>query len=148
MSLDFTPPERPRRDGNLLPMINLVFLLLIFFLISAQLSPPEPVAVTPPQSAPQDEAVGEIILYLAMDGTLAFGETLSPGADLDGAILAALSAEREALCALRDCEALPPRLTLRADAGAPVARLVALLPKLGGAGFAQVDLVTTEAAPE
>ncbi len=41
------PDDTPRRGGdNLLPMINVVFLLLIFFLISAEMTPPEPFEVS------------------------------------------------------------------------------------------------------
>ncbi|NHX27772.1 biopolymer transporter ExbD, partial [Escherichia coli] len=43
-------PQHPRRDRgeNIVPMINVVFLLLIFFLMTAQIGPPAPIDVTPP----------------------------------------------------------------------------------------------------
>jgi len=136
------PSPRPAGStGNLLPMINVVFLLLIFFLISAQLAPPEPFAVTPPQAEAASEAQGEFTLHLAADGILAFHDTQSPAPDADAAVLAALAAQRTAYCAQNDCTAESPRLMLRADAQTGVARLAALLPQLGQMGFAVTDLV-------
>lgn len=139
-------PARPR-ETSLLPMINVVFLLLVFFLISAELAPPEPFAVTPPEATAQEETAGDFTLYLDAGGQLGFEAAVSAEAESDGALLAQLAAARTGYCAAQDCAARPPRLMLRADAAAPVARLAALLPVLGGAGFAQVDLVTRPAEP-
>ncbi|WP_102224435.1 ExbD/TolR family protein [Acidimangrovimonas sediminis] len=141
--MDILPPDPPRgpSDGNLLPMINVVFLLLIFFLISAELAPPEPFPVTPPEARPQDARQGDFALYLGADGALGFEGATSPGADGDPTVLAALKAAHDTFCDAHDCAAAPPQLFLRADAGAPVDRLAALLPELGGAGFPQADLV-------
>ncbi|MEZ5685317.1 MAG: biopolymer transporter ExbD [Paracoccaceae bacterium] len=142
--MDFPPPAGSRpREGNLLPMINVVFLLLIFFLISARLSPPEPFAVRPPEAEGEDQAAGEVVLYLDAEGRLGWRDLASGAAAGDAALLEALRAERALLCAARDCTAEPVRLFLRADAGAPVPRLAGLLPALAQAGFARVDLVTS-----
>ncbi|WP_322867174.1 biopolymer transporter ExbD [Aquicoccus sp. G2-2] len=45
--MDIPRPVRRPRGEAILPMINVVFLLLIFFLMTAELAPPEPVAVAP-----------------------------------------------------------------------------------------------------
>ena len=140
--MDFSTPERRARETSLLPMINVVFLLLVFFLIAAKLAPPEPFAVTPPEAAAQEETAGDFTLYLGADGRLGFDGTESAEASGDAALLAQLNGARADYCARVDCAAQPPRLMLRADAEAPVARLAALLPALGTVGFAQVDLVT------
>ncbi len=117
-------------------MINVVFLLLIFFLIAARLTPPEAFAVTPPR-APGTEAVGDFTLLMAPDGALAFGALRGRTA-----ALTALSAARDVVCRNRDCDAQPPSLTLRADAAAPAKALAALLPDLSAMGFARIDLAT------
>lgn len=134
--MDFRPPPRPRADENLLPMINVVFLLLIFFLISARLTPPAPLEVIPPEARTEAEADGQFTLYLAAEGQMAAQD----GAE-DAAALAALTQARAGHCAQVDCAADPPRLTLRADAGLPAARLAALLPRLAALGFDRIDLV-------
>ena len=67
------PDDTPRRGGdNLLPMINVVFLLLIFFLISAEMTPPEPFEVSSPEAHLTEEANGSFTLYTDAQGRLAF----------------------------------------------------------------------------
>jgi biopolymer transport protein ExbD len=133
--MDFRDAPRRRREENLLPMINVVFLLLIFFLISARMTPPEPFEVLPPQAQAEAEAQGEFTLYVGPEGALGYGEAR------EAAALATLSTAREAYCAESDCVAMPARLTARADAALPAARLAALLPELSQLGFAQMELV-------
>lgn len=145
MAIDLSPPKRRGSDANLLPMINVVFLLLIFFLISAKLAPPAPFAVTPPEAQAGTEATAELTLHLDASGRLGFRELTSDGAGTDAPLLAALAAERGAGCEGADCAAAP-RLLLRADTAAPVERLAALLPALATAGFAGVELIVSEAA--
>lgn len=49
--MDFAPPKRRPRAESIVPMINVVFLLLIFFLMTAQIAPPDPFEVAPPNCA-------------------------------------------------------------------------------------------------
>lgn len=130
-------PPRRRSEASLLPMINVIFLLLVFFLISAQMTPPEPFAVAPPEVASPgaEVASGRLVLHLDAGGTPGFGAETGPAA------LAALAAARAGLCAGQDCTADPPRLDLRADAAMPADRLAALLPQLAAMGFGGADLV-------
>jgi biopolymer transport protein ExbD len=124
--MNFDPPRPRRQRGeNIVPMINVVFLLLIFFLMTAQIAPPEPFEVSPPQSEAKGPAEDPDTLYVSQTGVLAY-----EGARGDAA-LAALSA--------RD-PAVP--LTLRADAGLSAVSLAALLPKLAAAGVRETRLVT------
>ena len=134
--MDFASPPRRRPAENLLPMINVVFLLLIFFLIAAKLAPPEPFAVALPDAAADAAGNSAFTLHLGADGGLGYAEAVGDAA------LAALVAARAAHCAANDCAALPPSLALRADAAAPADRLAQLLASLGAAGFATVTLVT------
>ncbi len=140
--MNFSDPPRRRKEENLLPMINVVFLLLIFFLISAKMTPPEPFEVTPPEAQTEAEAQGEFTLYLAADGRLGYRDAQ------DDAALSALEAAQQEHCALTDCTAEPPRLTLRADAALPAAQLATLLPRLTGLGFAQIELVAQSGGRE
>lgn len=134
-----SPRRRPRGE-TILPMINVVFLLLIFFLISSRLTPPEPFAVTPPVSAAEGDGDAGFVLFLAADGQLGFRDVRG-----EPAVMAALRAAVEAHCAAHGCappEERPP-LRLRADAQLPATRLARLMPVLGGLGFGRVDLVVT-----
>lgn len=137
--MDFSPAPRRRPAENLLPMINVVFLLLIFFLISAKLAPPEPFAVTLPEAAAAEGGVGPgLVLHLGADGGLGYGEAR------DDAALAALATARAEFCGRADCGKTPPRLALRADAAAPAEGLADLLASLAAIGFAEVTLVTAD----
>ncbi|MEG9863023.1 MAG: biopolymer transporter ExbD [Parvularculales bacterium] len=61
------PPRRPYEAVT--PLINIVFLLLIFFLLAGTIRPTEPVDVTLPESAHDDGAVSDSInIYLEEDG--------------------------------------------------------------------------------
>lgn len=134
--MDFSDPPRPARSENLLPMINVVFLLLIFFLIAARLAGPEPFPVTVPEAESDMLAEDGFTLWLGPGGEAGFAD--APG---DEAV-EALAAARAAHCATADCVAEPPVLLLRADADAPAAALAALMPALGAMGFARVGMVT------
>lgn len=71
----FDPAPRRAVSENLLPMINVVFLLLIFFLIAAKLAPPEPFELTPPEAAGAPVAeLPEGVLYLAPGGLVGWGK--------------------------------------------------------------------------
>ncbi len=138
--MDFRDPPRRRPEENLLPMINVIFLLLIFFLIAARMTAPEPFAVTPPQAGAEAEARGDFTLFLAADGVLAYRDARGNDA------LAALTISRADHCATTDCTAISPRLTLRADAALPAADLAALMPRLPALGFTSIELVTLPGA--
>lgn len=137
--MDFSPAPGRHPAENLLPMINVVFLLLIFFLISAKLAPPEPFAVTLPAAGAAGGGVEPgFVLHLGADGGLGYGEAR------DDAALGALGAARAEYCASAGCSTAPPRLALRADAAAPAERLADLLASLAAIGFAEVTLVTAD----
>lgn len=124
--MDFSDPPRPRSE-SVLPMINVVFLLLIFFLLAAEIAPPEPFAVDPPTATATDRPEGAAVLHLAADGRVAFAGT--EGASAVAAAAAAAAAG-----------GTPVRL--RADRAADGAVLARTLAGLADAGAARVDLVT------
>jgi biopolymer transport protein ExbD len=133
-------PDRRRRsrpDDHLIPLINVIFLMLIFFMIVGQIRPADALRVEPPESQQEQAAADtEPDLVLAADGRLALGDR----------VLA-----REALpAALRDGQAAagtaPAPLTLKADAAVPAAVLRETLALLAAAGIMEVRLLTIAAA--
>lgn len=114
-------PPRPRRRlaEPVVPMINVVFLLLIFFLLAAQVGPRPPFAVTPPVGR-AEAAEPAAILFVSADGDAAFG-TLTG----DAAISAAAGLEK---------------LRISADEALDGATLAALLNRLAASGASSVDL--------
>lgn len=77
--MDFTPPQKRKAEESIVPMINVVFLLLIFFLMTSQITPPEPFEVALPVAETLGEAESELTLHLSKDGDVQFeaftGET-------------------------------------------------------------------------
>lgn len=124
--MDFARPNRKPRSESIVPMINVVFLLLIFFLMTAQIAPPEPFEVSPPASEASDPAEGTLTLYLSATGELGFR-------DLRGDL---------AVQALRQEWVQDSPVLLRADADVPAAALARLMPRLAQIGLTQVQLIT------
>lgn len=127
-----------RNTGEpLLPMIDVVFFLVVFFMLTSRLAEPEPFAVTPPL-ATAEAAEGDFSLYLDANGQLA-----SKSQDRSEAeALAELASKRAGFCAAADCAATPPVLLFHADAMAPAIRVVGLVGQLGAMGFSDVRLMT------
>lgn len=124
------PPKRSRSmDDNILPLINVVFLLLIFFVLAGAITQSAPFDITLPASHKSDDRTtpADKVLSIAADGRLAFnGETIQPSS-LDDA--------------LADWpEELP--LQVRADSDLKARRLSVILLQLRGAGIAEVRLLT------
>lgn len=123
--MDFAPATPPRRQGEpIVPMINIVFLLLIFFMMSASIAAPDPFEVIPPNAAIEAETLPPGVLFVASDGTLAF-----------------VDARGEAVFAALQAEALE-ELAIRADARLPAAELAQLLPRLAEVGVTQYELIS------
>jgi len=125
--MDFRPARPRRRPAEaIVPMINVVFLLLIFFLMTAEIAPQAPFEVTPPQAAAQDEAAPEHILFLAADGTPSYGGTTG------GAAWQALAGRAGGNAPL----------LIRADTDLPAATLARVMSRLAGLRITDVTLAT------
>ncbi len=123
MDITDPSPRRPRAE-SIVPMINVVFLLLIFFLMTSQLTPPEPFEVETPNATEGTDAQAELILYINGVGTMHFDGTTGKTA------VANLKAQMdETDVAL-----------LRADAALEASMLANILQQLGAAGVARVEI--------
>lgn len=137
------PPKRPRStEENILPLINIVFLLLIFFMLAGVLAQNPPFELKPPDSQ-QTEATTQLdnhVLAVAADGRIAFGgKTFDPIGDN--------SASDQALIdALADRSQDTP-VQVRADGQLESARLTDLFATLQRAGIAEIDLLTRHRQP-
>ncbi|MGI3163411.1 ExbD/TolR family protein [Pseudooceanicola sp. 200-1SW] len=128
-TMRFTPPPRRPRGESIVPMINVVFLLLIFFLMTSRLAPPEPFEVAPPRAAEGVEAGDVPVLYLSPEGEIGFEEARGEAA------IAAFAAR----VAGTDGAGAPPQL--RADAATEAAVVARTLRALTEAGLSEVALV-------
>ncbi|MBV2360500.1 biopolymer transporter ExbD [Thalassococcus sp. CAU 1522] len=120
-------PRAPRRGAEpVVPMINIVFLLLIFFLMTARIAPQAPFDVTLPRAAADPGENAAQPLYVSGDGALAFGAVNGAAA------VAAAAAKGDVI--------------LHADARLPAVDLARILAELGRAGATGITL-TTGGAP-
>ena len=124
--------ERSRRPREtVVPLINVVFLLVIFFMLAGTLQAPQPFDVELPSAATRGEPapIEARFIALARSGDLALdGVPIAPGA-----LGPALG------------KSPPRRLSLRADGRAPASATIPLLRRLAALGVEEVDLMTVDA---
>lgn len=123
--MDFDASPRKPRAESIVPMINVVFLLLIFFLMTAQIAPPEPFEVSPPTAEKAAEPDGELVLYVGKESALQFQDTAGEAA------FTTISA------AAGDGQALQ----LRIDASLDGDRLAQIMQRLSAVGFSRVEVI-------
>ena len=125
--MDFSTPKKRQTGEPILPMINVVFLLLIFFLLSSQIAPRAPFAITPPKLEHGETLTPEAVLFMAADAQLYFSG--AEGRDALAAVVAQ-APELEVL-------------TLRADSEVSAREVAALISRLRDAGIKAVSLTGT-----
>lgn len=70
------PKRYTHSDENLLPMINIIFLLLIFFMVAGVIAASDQLDLTPIKSqAGNETGIDTQALLLSADGRLVFGDT-------------------------------------------------------------------------
>lgn len=134
-------PRRPREEVNvnLTPLIDVVFLLLIFFMVSTTFNRQTQLQVNLPtadQSAqPLDSQQQPIELVIDQQGKY----------NIDGLALVNNSARtlRIALTKRIDSSSEIPALLVSADAAAPHQSVVTVMDVAGRLGFAKLNITTT-----
>lgn len=125
-------PNRRENPENIVPLINIVFLLLIFFMLTARLSPQDPFELRVPSSsaATTEEKQVEGVLYLSKDSELVYNQQTVNQAEL----IKLLPQSHFGV------QGLP--LKFKADAQAPVSDLVAIMGALKKSGAKEIKLMT------
>ncbi|MBK1618951.1 hypothetical protein CKO42_11015 [Lamprobacter modestohalophilus] len=141
----FTAPrQRANTDDALIPLINVVFLMLIFFMIAGQISPPEALLVEPPSS--QQGRLSEperILLLMDAQGRIALdGELVAP-TQLNDRLAARLASMQGAQ---DDGDANRLGITLKADAAVTQGQLRQLLEQLRALGVERLQLLAQQAS--
>jgi len=127
--------HNPSEDQRILPLTNIVFLLLIFFMLAGRLSAPDAFSIQPPQSVSQAPAHATGLLIEVNDrGVIAIdGERIEPQ-DLRPAVQAYLDANTQG------------EVRLKADGDTNASRIVAVMGVLREVGIERLRLLTTQTA--
>jgi len=132
--------KKRESDDRLIPLINVVFLMLIFFLLAGSIRPPEPFDIALPFSRSEQVRPDDaLVLMVDPDGRVS----------VDGSVLADDQPDtlRGELSARWSDDAQPAqpqlrKIEIRADQALPVARLRLILSAVTRAGADEVSLIT------
>jgi len=131
VTVRYVPRDRPRMDERVLPLVNVVFLLLIFFILAGRLAASDAFRVEPPETrAGQAADPGELVVLVAADGRLA----------LDGEIVTQRELSERLTDALEGSAA--PAVRVKADGRAAATEVVAVMEAIRGAGAQKIRLLT------
>jgi biopolymer transport protein ExbD len=135
------PQSRTRRDNDderILPLINVVFLLLIFFMLTGHLAASDPFAIEPAKSVSEGlDSPQDLLILVSADG-----RTALDGIEMDEEAVVATAAER----LKKMSPAGTPALRLKVDGGADATHIVRLMQRLRKAGFRKLNLLTVPKA--
>ena len=127
----FARSRRRNDDERILPLINVVFLLLIFFMLAGRFSASDPFEVEPPRSVSQGAATErDILVLVSADGRLALDGEIIEETALGTAVADRLSPDKKM------------RLWLKADGSAEAIRVVEVMELLRAAGAERLRLLT------
>ena len=132
-------PRQKKRapQESTITLINVVFLMLIFFLIAGSLTPPLDKDVTLISTSESDRSEPPDALFVTSDGVMR-----SRGAETDAAGYVAHVRQEQALL-----EGDPIAVKLAADRELPATRLIEIVGDLKTAGADRVTVVTKRGEP-
>ena len=134
--IEFAGRPRVRGAINLVPLINIVFLLLIFFMLSSTLVTPDRFDVALPESTRGRATESRpIVVLIDAAGRVAVNNRPVSLSELEPALARFVEAEPRA------------ELVVRADAAATTADVVNVLRRARAAGLERVALATRGAPP-
>lgn len=127
-------PVKADQDDSLIPLINVVFLMLIFFMIAGQISRTDKETVTLPESVTQSPVPDSTVRVIVADsGAIYVNDDLLELAEL-----------KRRLMQLFQASANPEsfRVQIKADADLPVSQLQGLFQEVRSAGLNRLSLLT------
>ena len=128
------PPEEHRVEVTVVPMVNVVFLLLIFFMLVGRIAPSDELDVSPPLSrSGQIQNDEPIRIIVPADGQILIEEDKVDTAVLDQTIAELLQKDPE------------QSFQLKADAALEANRLIQIMEILRQAGVRELTLLTEHA---
>lgn len=121
------------RDANVIPLIDVVFILILYFMLAGSLDQELLEALVPPQSQSLAAPPREVPLVVVhKDGKVTYKQKDHD----DASLVQALSAGGHP----------PPKVSLHADAEADAGRVADVIALIGKAGIGDLALITRPAA--
>lgn len=140
------PAPKRDLDSAPIPLINVVFLMMIFFMLAGQIQPPEALTIEPPRSAQaQTETTGAVQVLLGADGQLALNGKLMTLEQL-AEQLETQRPQAGKNAGGSTASEQPPSVLVKADAGVRHAQLRELLARLHSAGIGRIGLLAEPAS--
>lgn len=134
MKFNTSENNNTNSDDNLVPLINVVFLMLIFFMVAGQIRATDAVTISPPDSMSemqQEESPAKVLV------------STQQGVFLNGEMIEVVSLSHALEQLYRQSEAKDDFMVqVSADADLPVSRLQAIFKQIESAGLTRVFLVT------
>ena len=133
MNLD-TGGQRRHDETSVLPLINVVFLLLAFFIIAGQLTPFPPFEVQPPTatSEPATRSAPPVVIHISRDGAFAIDSRRASPDHIEQR-LAAMVGQQPA-----------PHVRVVADEQVDATTVIAFLQRMRQAGVTTTALTTRQ----
>ena len=121
------------RDANVIPLIDVVFILILYFMLAGSLDQELLEALMPPQSQSLQAPPREVpLVVIDKDGKLTYAKQPLD----DAGLVKALNAGGHP----------PPKVALHADAEADAGRVADVIALVGKAGIGDLALITRPAA--
>jgi len=125
------PPPEVREVENILPLVNVVFLLLIFFMLAGAFSRPDAFKVELPLAENENDADRKVLtVLLNSEGQLALDDSLINIVELQELITAEVN--NNSLL----------QLQLKADANVNATELIEIMESLNATGLVSLRLLT------
>jgi len=132
--MDFSGRPRTKQELNVAPLIDVVFLLLIFFMLASTFIKPEAIDLMLEGSSTGGNAAEEMLnIEVVVDGTIR----------LNGLRLSMSQLETELASRIQGDQTRP--VTIKAAAEVPVQTLVSIMDRVRAAGTNNLRLATPEA---
>lgn len=143
--MQLRPEKRPQRynESNLIPMINVVFLLLIFFMVAGTFKLNGPVEISDPQSTRSQVAEPERFIYIDNSGQIFVEDQLYTLGNLSTAI-----AERGWQHGTEQKIESTKTIHLRVDRTLSIGRFREVIVELRSIGVPEIALITEWVGPD
>jgi biopolymer transport protein ExbD len=130
--------KKPDQDDSLVPLINIVFLMLIFFMVAGHISQSDPIKVQPPLSSSETKQIEQpLVIVVSDNGQVAIEQDIVD----DNALLPAINKQFEAAA---DKDKF--RILVKVDGSLPVERLQHVLSIIKQSGIKRISLATQKQA--